>query len=363
MNRALCCIPLCLFSVAGSAFAQQLAIEFKAGVTLGASAVDQNGTSFTVGGMSGIVRLQGSEYAAIQNNSNKIACIDIQLDADGSITAAAIKPGVGGGLSLSQSSDFEDIAFPGVARDRVLISEESSPEIREYNFSTGAFVRALPRPAIYANRRSNFGFESLSLNRTQSSLWTCNEEAITVDGPLSTSNAGTLVRILKYNYTASTPIPVAAYSYRTDPVHGTFVSGSRSGVSQIVALPNGKLLVLERSFALTASVYQTRIYEVDVSAATDVLAFPTTFEVAHVQATKRLLYSGSQTNLEGLCLGPKLAAGGYALLGFVDDADFVRFAEAYNLLLDTTGDFNLDQQTDDADFVVFAAAYNAFLCL
>ena len=48
--------------------------------------------------------------------------------------------------------------------------------------------------------------------------------------------------------------------------------------------------------------------------------------------------------------------------GFVDDSDFVRFAEAYNNLLDRRGDFNADVLTDDNDFVIFADAYNALLC-
>ncbi|MBS0186877.1 MAG: hypothetical protein JSS51_02340, partial [Planctomycetes bacterium] len=47
---------------------------------------------------------------------------------------------------------------------------------------------------------------------------------------------------------------------------------------------------------------------------------------------------------------------------FVDDADFVVFAQAYNNLLDTFGDLNFDNLTDDADFVIFAGAYDALLC-
>lgn len=373
-----------------------LAIEFKSAANLGATVIDQNGTSFTVGGMSGIVRAHGDEYAAIQNNSSRIAKINIVLGADGTITSAQLKPGVGGGLTISQSSDFEDIAFLGIAQNRVRISEESVPEIREYNFTTGAFVRAIPRPAIYANRRSNFGLESLSLSRTQESMWTCNEEALTVDGPLSTASAGTLVRILKYSNYLPTPAPAAQYAYLTDKVHSTFISGSRSGVSQVLRLPNGKLLVLERSFALTTAFYQSRIYEVDLAGATDVSGLATLVGTTYTRATKRLLYTGEQTNLEGLCLGPKLASGGYALIGViddddpisvnrvvsfrltgdvdstcpadlnedgvVDDADFIRFASSYDLLLDPVGDLNLDEATDDQDFVLFASAYDQLLC-
>lgn len=47
---------------------------------------------------------------------------------------------------------------------------------------------------------------------------------------------------------------------------------------------------------------------------------------------------------------------------FVDDADFVIFAQAYNNLLDTFGDLNFDNLTDDSDFVIFAQAYDQLLC-
>jgi hypothetical protein len=55
---------------------------------------------------------------------------------------------------------------------------------------------------------------------------------------------------------------------------------------------------------------------------------------------------------------------------FVDDADFVLFASAYNVLLcsdpampaNCPADLNNDDVVDDADFVLFAAAYNELLC-
>jgi len=54
----------------------------------------------------------------------------------------------------------------------------------------------------------------------------------------------------------------------------------------------------------------------------------------------------------------------------VDDADFVGFADAYNILdcadpamgLGCPADLNLDDVVDDSDFVLFAGAYNALLC-
>lgn len=56
--------------------------------------------------------------------------------------------------------------------------------------------------------------------------------------------------------------------------------------------------------------------------------------------------------------------------GLVDDADFVIFAEAYNVLdcadpampVGCPSDLNADTFVDDADFVLFAAAYNTLVC-
>ncbi|MBY0112988.1 MAG: right-handed parallel beta-helix repeat-containing protein [Phycisphaerales bacterium] len=58
----------------------------------------------------------------------------------------------------------------------------------------------------------------------------------------------------------------------------------------------------------------------------------------------------------------KTCAGDLNKDGFVDDSDFVLFADAYNNLLDRRGDFTADLLTDDSDFVIFADAYNALLC-
>ncbi|MBS0188025.1 MAG: hypothetical protein JSS51_08145 [Planctomycetes bacterium] len=47
---------------------------------------------------------------------------------------------------------------------------------------------------------------------------------------------------------------------------------------------------------------------------------------------------------------------------FVDDADFVLFAGAYDQFVTMSGDINGDGVTDDADFVLFASGYDAYTC-
>ncbi|MBS0187999.1 MAG: hypothetical protein JSS51_08010 [Planctomycetes bacterium] len=86
-------------------------------------------------------------------------------------------------------------------------------------------------------------------------------------------------------------------------------------------------------------------------------------------------FSGSEPTWGGppkltLTLGAPPCPGDLNSDGFVDDADFVFFAAAYNLLdcadpgmpADCPSDLNHDGVVDDTDFVVFAAAYNALLC-
>lgn len=393
-----------LLGLASVAHAQPLSLELRSATTVGSTAIDQNGVSFAVTGLSGLAWRGPSapdQYLAVMDNSNKIVSLRIVLDAQGSIVSAAIAGAAaggfhGGGISLSETRDFEDIVFTGEANATVWLSEEGVPQLREYALETGALVRVATTPPIFLNRRSNFGFESLSASRSQSRLWTANEEALTVDGALSTASAGTLVRLLAYDLTGPTPAPVAQYAYLTQPLHGSAISGSRSGVSQVVTLGNGRLLTLERSLALAATFFQTRIYETDVAGATDVSSVSSLTAAPVVRASKRLLYQGDQTNLEGLCLGPMLAGGGRAVIGIVDDADpisvnrvvafrllgteasacpadlnddgvvdnadFVRFAQSYNLLLDPVGDLDFDGLCDASDFVLFASAYNDFVC-
>src|SRR5690606_38995059 len=123
------------------------------------------------------------------------------------------------------------------------------------------------------------------LARAGGTVWTANEEALSVDGPLSTPSAGTVVRLLRYDNAG----PAAQHAYVTAPIHGLVISGSRSGVSDLVALPDGRLLALERSFALASPLFLTRLYEVDTSGATDVSGLPGLAGQMYTPATKRLL--------------------------------------------------------------------------
>ncbi|QOJ00003.1 MAG: esterase-like activity of phytase family protein [Phycisphaeraceae bacterium] len=303
----LACVP---------AMAQTLSVEFTGSFPLGNRAVDQAQREFIVGGISGIVYLTETVYLAVMDNSDRLVYVYVGLDAQGVPFNAAVT----GGFTLPVSMDFEGIAATGLW-GTVFLAEEDTPGVRMFDLVTAAPVGSLSVPAVFASRRANFGFESLTRAPDGSEMWTANEEALAVDGPVSSPTNGTSVRLLRYAWNGAAYTPAAQYAYLTAPMHAGAISGGRSGLVDLVLLPDGRLLALERSLANNVfRFFETRIYEVSFAGATEVSGLASLTQ-PHTPVTKRLLYQGGHTNLEGLCLGPRLADGSYALVGVVDDGD------------------------------------------
>ncbi len=326
--------------ISHSGIGQTLSVNFRGTMPLGTTATDQNGQKFTVTGLSGLTWVQDSLFVAVMDNSDKLVLLDVQLAVDGTISFAAIV----GGLSLAESRDFEGIAYTTVDRDSVFLCEEDTPAVQEYSHSEGALLQTLDTPPVFFNLRPNFGFESLARHPAGTELWTANEEALTVDGERSTPQDGTVVRLLRYTLSGQTGIPAEQFAHITEPMHGGKISGGRSGLVDLAVLPNSKILALERSFALSIpDFFESRLYELDFSDATDVSGFADgLIGETFTPVAKHLLWSGSVGNLEGLALGPSLTGGNQSLLGIVDDGDPLSTNQlvAFELLLpcDLDGD-------------------------
>ena len=305
--------------ISHSCVGQTLSVNFRGTMPLGTTATDQNGQEFTVTGLSGLTWVHDTLFVAVMDNSNKLVLLDVQLDVDGTISFAAIV----GGLTLAESRDFEGIAHTTVDRDSVFLGEEDTPAVQEYSQSNGALLQTLDTPPVFFNLRPNFGFESLSRHPAGTELWTANEEALTVDGELSTPQDGTVVRLLRYTLSGQTGIPAEQFAHITEPMHGGNITGGRSGLVDLTVLLNSKILALERSFAFDIpDFFESRLYELDFSDATDVSGFVDgLIGETFTPVAKHLLWSGSVGNLEGLALGPSLTGGNQSLLGIVDDGD------------------------------------------
>ena len=132
-------------------------------------------------------------FVAVQDEGGKLIALDVELSPAGALISARSTAS----LSLAVSLDFEGVAYTNTTRDSAFVAEEDSPGVREYDLATGAELQSVAIPSVFANRRSNFGFESLTRSLDGSTMWTGNEEALAVDGPRSTASAGTTARLLR----------------------------------------------------------------------------------------------------------------------------------------------------------------------
>ena len=278
---------------------------------------------------------------------------------------------------INPALDFEGIAYTNPARNSVFLADEGTPAlaptVREVLLATGVVQTPLPAiPPVFANKMTNRGFESLTRSPDGAFMWTANEEALSVDGAAATAAAGTPVRLLKFDVVGNTATAGSQFVYQVEPIHGTSTIGPpQSGLSDLVTMPDGTLLALERSVAVTTPVFLNRIYEVGFSGATDVSAPLYAFGLTGQSFTpvqKSLLWSGpadasAGQNLEGLTLGPRLANGSYILLGVVDDnpadADTLsaNTVVAFLATANATADFIANGDADGADFLAWQRGF------
>lgn len=266
--------------------------------------------------LSGLTWIGGNEYYAVSDQTQQMFPLTINLNsATGAITSAVL----GSGVSLA-GSDLEDIAFHPPTGD-VLVADEVGPQIRRHALADGQLLQTLTLPSVFAHIRSNLSLESLTWDDASGVLWTANEEALSVDGPVSSFVAGTVVRLQRFDDSFQAN---GQWAYVTDPLPGDISAPGRdievSGVAALVALPDGELLVLERALGAGA-LLRHRLYQVDFSGATDTTSLAALDSASFTPVAKTLLWSRVVpfANLEGAALGPQLSNGAFSLVLVADD--------------------------------------------
>ena len=332
------------FSLASRLTPPKTSIEMLGMLALPDEATDGADAAVQLTGLSGITWLGDDAWAAVMDNSNRLITFSLALAADGSPLAVKNLRVV----TLAATHDYEDLApCPPDLEKRiarrlmrrglpdpgpcVLVCEEDTPAIRGVALRDGSLVGIVPLPAILQSHRPNRSLESLSIDPNGLAIWTANEEALPNDGPPPTETTGTVVRLV------SIPIPTDGephgngpaaaerqFAYPVDSPH-TFlrvINGAPfSGVVALVALGQGRLLVMERSGTHGLPPFENRIYFVNTADSQDVSTiqrdlaiFPKNF------VSKRLLWKDALGyNFEGLALGPTLADGSQFLVAIADN--------------------------------------------
>jgi hypothetical protein len=262
--------------------------------------------------LSGLAWLGDDRYVAVSDGDGRLHRLRIDVDpASGRIRAAAPVSA----LALPDSRDAEGVAVTPDGAS-VVVSDEVGPAVRQYRLRDGALERTAALPPVFAAERGNLGLEALTRDPS-GHYWTANEEALRVDGPTSTATEGTLVRLLRLDAALQ---PAGEWAYRTDPVFGAPVLKDRgTGLSELAALPDGRLLALERSFG--TSGLRIRLYEIGLAGATELSDLARLAETPVTAVTKALLWEHASLdeNFEGMALGPRLADGSDSLILISDD--------------------------------------------
>ncbi len=315
-------------------------------------------SSATLGELSGITYLGGDSYIVVSDTNGKMTQATIVIDrTTGQITSASLASPT---ISVAGGNDLEGIAYD--PRDHsLLISDENGNTITRHLIADGSQTGSITVPGIFASARSNLGLESLSLSPVDFNLWTANEEALTVDGPRSTNTQGTLVRLQRFDSSGQS---VAQFGYLTQPHSGGSLVSPQSGVSDLVALPNGGLIVMEREVGGAFPSFRNRLYLIDAASATDTSNTASLNGVNTGLVEKELLrqVDAGFSNFEGITLGPMLSNGDYALVLVSDNGGGSGFNPQNLLALRLTGlavegDLNGDFVVDQQDLAVVFGAW------
>lgn len=284
---------------------------------------------------SGITPLGGGRYAVVSDKERADGFYEFQIDldpADGRIRHIRSYGFLGtAAVRLSKSGvslrDCEGIAFCPSSQT-VLISGEGDQNITEYSRQGKATGRTLAVPATFSadSIQPNYGFEALAYDTLRNICWTVTENALRKDadsGPLPPTQPR--LRLLRFNPDST----IQTYAYGMEPCR-TRRRGRlfAHGVVALTALPDGRLLVLEREVNVPRNYIgarcDCRLFIVD-----PLHASPLSTPSAPIAGTQTPLLSKRElwkkttrlnltrrnfANYEGMCLAPPLPDGRWPLL-------------------------------------------------
>ena len=285
------------------------------------NAQQQFDTLLPAGNYSGIAHLGGDLYALVDDKSATVGfrVVELHFDASGRIASLADSGFRSSGMN---NADAEGVAFFTPA-STLFIACEGDNSVREYRLDGSPTGRSLPTAGIFP-ANGNIGIESLTYNAETHRFWTTTEGTLSADGAASSPTNG-LPRTLRLQAYDDDLMPSGQWIYRTDtPVTDTVDGTYVFGVSDLCALDDGRLLVMEReshipSLAFGAFV-TNKIYLVDPSSTSQ----GDTLDKRLLTSFRTLINDLTYANYEGICLGPRLPDGNRLLILVADSQNRYR---------------------------------------
>ena len=273
------------------------------------------------GNFSGITWLGGNEYAVVSDKSRSdgFFIFHINIDPDTGVISHAYS-------NEFRSADRPNRDMEGItynAKDSTIyISGEADNRIMEYRLDNGQRTgRQFDIPDSLMLSNPNYGFESLTYNASTHRYWTVSESTLPIDGtPASPSNkTRNKLRLLSFDENLKL---VAQYNYEMDlpELKSTTAQNYCIGVSELCALDDGRVLVLERELYAPSlklgSFVNCKLYVVDP--ADNAPIAPLEKRLVTKFKTSMTGLKNNFANYEGMCLGPRLNDGRQVLIMICD---------------------------------------------
>ncbi|CAH0184665.1 hypothetical protein SRABI27_01345 [Pedobacter sp. Bi27] len=197
----------------------------------------------------------------------------------------------------------------------------------------GKFLDTIPMPKGFhftkteSGPRKNALFEGLTYADQYKTLYASLEEPLYQDGPQAAFEYDkALTRILKFDVATKKNITQYAYNLGAMPVKPTVENDwNVNGISEILAINNHTLLVMERAWAKGHDDHTfLKLYLVDLRSAENEIENNSFVQNPPRPLTKKLLFDFDSLkrhidNFEGVTFGPKLPNGHQSLIFCVDN--------------------------------------------
>lgn len=285
-----------------------------------------------LGGLSGMVNIGGNEYLAISDDRSELAParmvkLRIEFNKGKELSVTALE-----NITLSRHGTpfkFNEIDPEAIAlhEKTLIVASEGSyrkglrspPFIRQFsfdgsqvadiNFDEDRYVPEAEGP-ITKGVRANLGFESISFSPSGKTLFAVTEAALRQDAPYD-YHAHNIVRLMAIDLVGRNS--TKEYAIKLDHIQvdgaGGILTGE-NGISDIMALTETEILIMERAWINSIKRQIVRLYSVkldekaEVSGINQLAADTPVLEKSLVLDLEDL---GVQLdNLEILCRGPKV---------------------------------------------------------
>ena len=324
------------------------------------------------GNYSGIAHLHDDIYAVVSDKSDSALYFNFRIRVNPKTGELNQVENLGftertdgtlndGKFWLGQEKGFDHEAIVKASDSTLVITSEGYCRLKEYPvlpISANAPKISYPQNLwesrwLSSDFYPNYNFESLAFDSVRQYLWTIPESTLRKDGQPATPQNGLVnqLRLMRYDWgkikenrnkeeyseqvsSKKASRYMTAYAYQMDqPSTHKKADIYVMGVSELCALPDGQLLVLEREAFIPkikiGAFCKCKLYQINPLNSEE-FALKEKFSSDTPFLKKRLLTEWktglslskrSFANYEGMCLGPKLEDGSQVVILLSDSQD------------------------------------------